>query len=129
MELDQILVAAEDMSLKFRELHSFAHSVNLSLLSCCDMLALHVAREYANGQLPFESCDSMMNTLFSLATSTEFWAMTGNETPSILFAVYQAFDEGEYFHQIDNLDANPEAKYTQPLIASILEQHQSAQEN
>ncbi len=51
-----------------------------------------------------------MNSLFLVATSPDFWAVTNNEVPPILFAVYQAFDEGEYHHSHDDVDLNPEVR-------------------
>ena len=90
------------------------------------MVALHVAREYANGRMTYVRGDSIMNSFFLVATSPDFWAVTNNEVPPLLFAVYQAFDEGEYQHSHDDAGLYSEVRYTQPLIASVLEHYHAS---
>lgn len=90
------------------------------------MVALHVAREYADGRMTYDCGDCIMNSLFLLATSPDFWAVTDNEAPPILFAVYQAFDEGEFHHSGDDTCLSPEVLYTQPLIAKVLERNHAS---
>lgn len=90
------------------------------------MVALDVAREYADGRMTYDRGNSIMNSLFQVATSSDFWAVTNNEVPPILFAVYQAFDEGEYHHSKDGVDIRPEDQYTRTLIASVLERYHAS---
>jgi hypothetical protein len=40
--------------------------------------------------------------------------------PSYAADVYHAFDEGEYRHESDGTDVDPEEKYTRPAIQSIV---------
>ena len=88
-------------------------------------LALHVAQEYSNGRLSFEEADSIMNAAFAVATSAGFWAAHDRSVPSMVFEVYQAFDEGEYHHPGDAPGIEPELKYTRPLVERFLAAHKN----
>lgn len=85
----------------------------------CNRLALHVARSYRSGIVNFDDCDSVMNALFGIAC-TPASPMFESVSSEVWFAVYQAFDEGEYQHPGDGSDVVPADKYTKPRVEKIL---------
>jgi hypothetical protein len=79
-----------------------------------DQIALFLARGFHASELTFAFCDAVINDLFGVITST-------NEYRSDFFwAVYLAFDEGEYYHG-NNRDEDPEEVYTRPMISCVLD--------
>ncbi len=44
------------------------------------------------------------------------------ETPALFWDVFNAFDEGEYYHDIDHKE-DPVETYTRPLIAEIIKNY------
>jgi hypothetical protein len=119
--LSTILSLAEINSLELSELEAYANSAQLSLADCCDTIALHVAREFLNGRIEFSQGDGIMNSLFSLATSPDFFYQNARVIPPILFDIYLAFDAGEFVHAGDSKDIDPQVKYTKPMILAVLE--------
>ena len=92
----------------------------LSVGAFCDRVAREVAHGYAEKRLSFAFCDMVMDHLFRCLTA-EY-----HEPPSdFSYAVFSAFDEGEYHHTPDPLSASAEELYTRPLIAKIIADEQS----
>ena len=61
-----------------------------------------------------------MNSLFGMMASEPFFRKADRTIPEVAFAIFQAFDEGEYFHPKDSADENLEEKYTKPLLKNVL---------
>lgn len=98
---------------------SEADHLGCSGIELCNRVASHVARHYQSGTASFDECNGAMNALFNIAcvpTSPMFDPIGS----AMWFAVYRAFDEGEYRHPGDESDTVAELKYTQPLVAAIL---------
>jgi len=91
-----------------------------------DELAHFVATQFAAGQMPYEEADTIMNALWSVCVSEEFWAEYDRTIPEATREVFEAFDAGEYNHQGDGPDVDPVEKYTKPLIAAYLSEHNGA---
>ena len=81
----------------------------------CDAFSRRVASQYAAGRLAFGPADAAMNRLWE-------YAFLGDENfiPDFSRQVFEAFDEGEYIHEGDPSDTDPDLKYTRPRIAEIL---------
>jgi len=90
-----------------------------------DRLSLEVASQYACGKMSFELADEIMNYVFAFAWTQSFLESNRN-IPEISFAVYQAFDEGEYHRSKDQRSEHPEEKYTKPLVSELLRKYQNA---
>lgn len=91
-----------------------------------DELSYFVASQYSANEMDFEEADAVMNALWIVCTSKEFWADHDRMIPPVTNAVYLAFDAGEYYRKSDPLGTDPEAKYTKPLIAAFLAEHDQA---
>ena len=88
---------------------------NLAFGAFCDRFAREIAHGYAEKRFTFAFCDMAMDHLFRCLTA-EY-----HEPPSdYAYSIFSAFDEGEYHHTPDPLNASAEDLYTRPLIAKIL---------
>ena len=79
-----------------------------------DQIALRVARGYHENDLDFTLCDAIVNQIHAVIISSD------ESRPSLFWRVFDAFDEGEYYHD-DDRDEDPEEVYTRPQIARIVE--------
>ena len=91
-----------------------------------DELSYFVASQYASNQIDFEEADVVMNAVWSVCVSNEFWADHDRTIPPVTNAVYLAFDAGEYHRDSDPPGTDPEAKYTRPLIDDFLTEYGQA---
>lgn len=84
-------------------------------------LALRLAERYLAGALTYEFCDEVLNgianAIFDLALITEF--------PQPAYALYLAFDNGEWARRDDPHGTLPSEKYTTPMVTTILRDHRS----
>ena len=118
--IQSLVEAAQTGVIRYEQLVQIANAGSMSAPEALDSLALHIAKKYGIGEVSFEDADAVMNAAFATATSEEFWAKHEDTIPPFMFEVYRAFDEGEYLHPGDQEGVDLEAKYTRPLIASIL---------
>lgn len=96
------------------------NAANLPVSAFLDAFARRVAHEYADGRLSFEVADAAMNAL------NVYVLHQYNVTlPSYAEDVYSAFDAGEFRHNGDDVDVDPEEKYTRPEIASLVNRDRS----
>lgn len=89
-----------------------------------DALARHIARGYNHGSWTFTDADSAITSLWGFLitrASREDWIV-----PAFFFAVYEAFDAGEYHHAEDSRSVDPEERYTKPVIAALVSSDQNA---
>ena len=82
-----------------------------------DQLALYLAHGYNNDNLTFYYCDGVVNDLWSIIGQLD-----GSVGPELWWKVFEAFDQGEYYHD-DRRDTDPEELYTRPMIAAIVADH------
>lgn len=107
--------------LVLEHLERYCATTGTDIQAASDSLALHVARCFLSGTLEFDECDLAMNSLFHVMTSEPYLELTDRSIPDDAFAVYRAFDEGEYVHPGDQPDDVPSIKYTIPLLRAVLE--------
>jgi hypothetical protein len=81
----------------------------------CIAFAERVASEYLASRLSFEAADRAMNRLYTFSYVDKDRGM-----PRLAWEVFDAFDEGEYQHNGDPEDTDPEVKYTKPKIEQIV---------
>lgn len=123
--LENLLESAERNSLEVGDLLLFAEQQGFTAIAASEFVSLHVAQGYAGGGIDYVTGDRIMNSMINLVTTKEFFAVSGGIVPALVLSVYQAFDEGEYFHQGDTPDVDTESKYTKPMIAAILAEQNS----
>jgi hypothetical protein len=88
-----------------------------------DELSYVVASRYSVNEIGFDEADTVMNALWAVCVSEEFWADHDRTIPPVTNAVYLAFDAGEYQRESDPPGTDPEIKYTRPLINAFLAEH------
>lgn len=108
-------------ALSFENLAKHCATTGTNIQAASDSLALHIASCFLGGTLEFDECDLAMSSLFHVMTSEPYFELTGRSIPADAFAVYRAFDEGEYVHPGDQPDDVPSVKYTIPLLRALLE--------
>ncbi|MCK0132668.1 hypothetical protein MWU59_14290 [Flavobacteriaceae bacterium F08102] len=82
-------------------------------------LSCETALRYWNGKITYHTGNYIMNNLYGFWTSNEFFFK--NYTFSdIAWECFEAFDQGEYYHNGDDRNIDPVEKYTKPMIASFL---------
>lgn len=115
-----ILALAERNALDPKQFLQWCGSVGPSPLAATDSLAIRIALDYLAGKLDYDFCDCVMNSIISIATSPEFFAVSDRCVPKITMQVYLAFDAGEYFHAGDEPHESPEMKYTRPMLQALV---------
>ncbi|QYF91832.1 hypothetical protein KY495_13645 [Massilia sp. PAMC28688] len=88
-----------------------------------DELSYVVASRYFANEIEFEEADAVINALWTVCVSKEFWAEYDRTIPPVTNAVYLAFDAGEYHRESDPPGTDPEVKYTRPMIDAFLAEH------
>ena len=85
----------------------------------CNEFSILVAKGFVKGELSYRFCDDAMNFLWGFITTPPVFGPDKN-IPEPAFVIYQAFDEGEYYHSGDNREVDPVEKYTKPMVNEIL---------
>src|SRR5262245_19953992 len=62
-----------------------------------DQIALRLAHGFHRGELEYGFCDSIVSDLYSVAVLTERIP----ELPEIFWETFNAFDQGEFYHDKD----------------------------
>ena len=85
-----------------------------------DSLALELGRRFLAGEMQYELADELANCEWAamMSKSPDFSEVTISDTA---FAVYEAFDAGEYYHSPERED--PVEAFTIPMLQAILSQH------
>jgi hypothetical protein len=96
------------------DIQCWSESLGRPRAAVYELIALHLARGFHNFALTFRYCDDIVNDLHSVISSLD------ECRPPLFWEVFLAFDEGEYYHG-NNRQEDPEATYTRPLIARIVE--------
>jgi len=114
MTLDDAIAIYAERTLDRVERAALCHAIAADTAHALDALALTVAQRYMNGSLTFEIADAVMNDLFAHGCEL-------SEIPSLMYSIYEAFDDGEYVHREDPPGTDSEVKYTRPQLARVLE--------
>ena len=120
MSLDRFIQTGFESILSLEEVLVFCRGEGMSLHAFCDAFATHVATAYLVGEIDFDYGDEAMNSLFGMMASEPFFKETQSTIPKMAYAIYEAFDAGEYFHPGDAQNDDPEEKYTRPRLKQLL---------
>lgn len=115
--------SAQNGCVSYALLNDAAIQSALSAPDLVDELSYVVASRYAANETDFEEAGAVMNALWAVYVSREFWADYDRTIPPVTNAVYLAFDAGEYQRDSDPPGTDPEVKYTRPLIDAFLAEH------
>ena len=119
----QLLEAARNRCVPYTLVKDVATQAARSAPDLLDELSYFIASQYASNEMDFEEADVVMNALWTVCVSNEFWADHDRTIPPITNAVYLAFDAGEYHRESDAAGTDPEVKYTRPLIDAFLAEY------
>lgn len=115
-ELKTLLIAAEEHGLALSDLEQTGLQFGMSSSDILNELALAVGEGYLSHALTYEFCDGVINgiasAIFEVGMVTEF--------PQPAFALYQAFDQGEWGRSNDPPGTDPAETYTRPMVVKIL---------
>lgn len=104
--------------LKEADVQRWSSLLAVSRSSLYDQLAGRLARGFQSSELTFAFCDAVLNDLLGVITAND------EHRPDLFWAVYLAFDEGEYYHG-NNRDEDPQEAYTRPMISRLLKSVQT----
>lgn len=116
----QLLAAARSRIIPYSLLTRCAIEAGAPANELLNELACYVAEQYNSRALSYNEADTIMNSVWGISTSPEFWAAYDSTIPHLVHQVYEAFDAGEYHHPQDAKDVDPVLKYTNPLIVQFL---------
>jgi hypothetical protein len=119
----RLLEAAQNGCVPYTLVKDVAIRTARSAPELLDELSYFVASQYASNNIDFEEADVLMNALWSVCVSNEFWADHDRTIPPITNAVYLAFDAGEFHRDGDPQGTDSEVKYTRPLIEKFLAEY------
>lgn len=114
--LQALCVEAERRGIALSDLESICSEFGVSPETVLNELSTTVAEAYLSENLSYEFCDGVMN---GIANAIFDLGMAG-ELPQPAFALYQAFDLGEWVRSSDSPDTDPGEKYTTPTVLKIL---------
>lgn len=93
---------------------------HLSPAALYNALSVSVARRFLAGDMPFEEADEMVNTIYGFMVEDGLTYGEDFEFPEPAFAIYGAFDMGEW-NPRDGFDGVE--RYTRPALLEILSLH------
>ncbi|WLH32668.1 hypothetical protein [Pseudomonas canadensis] len=114
--LQALCVEAETKGIALSDLESICSEFRVGPETVLNELSLTVAEGYMCGTLGYEFCDGVMNGIVNAILDL---GMIG-EIPHPAFALYQAFDQGEWSRSSDSPDTDLGEKYTTPTVLEIL---------
>lgn len=115
-EIQALCIDAERSGLALSDIESICAQLEVRPETVLNELSLSVAQGYVSGTLSYEFCDDVMNGIVNALVDL---GMEG-DFPQPAFALYQAFDEGQWHRSSDLPDADPGEKYTRPFVLEIL---------
>jgi hypothetical protein len=115
MNIGEILRICSERTPTTGEIDAYRLAEGLGVEAALNSIAIHLAKRYEARELDFAAGDKIAMGLHS-------WNLLERDCllPDPAYQVFLAFDEGEYRHNGDADDVNPEDKYTRPMIREIL---------
>lgn len=107
--------AAKD-GLTLTALSTIAMGYGIGADDLLNELSSRLAVDYLSGSLTYDFCDQVINGLFEAITDLG----VQNGLPEPAFALYKAFDQGEWVRQEDPPGIAPGEKYTRPQVVAIM---------
>ena len=113
---------AKDAKLTLAEAKAHAAGMNMSLNELLSAVSVFVAKQYESKALHFAEADTTMNSLWAI-----LFEQPASEIriPEVLQDVFDAFDQGEYYHAGDDKGIDPEEKYPIPMLKAALEKYRN----
>jgi hypothetical protein len=113
MTASEIAVMFRDRFPTEAEFERFCAAEALTPGAAFDAIAVTVAHQFLDGRLTYADADEIMNMVWS-------YALKRDDIPELMYAVYQAFDSGEYSRSEDAAGVDPVERYTRPALTKLL---------
>jgi hypothetical protein len=114
MTVSEIANIFLDRSPTEEEFSQFCESSNLEMRDALDAISIDVGRRFLSGALTYEQGDEIMNMVWG-------YALKRDTIPKTMYAIYEAFDRGEYLGPKDRKETDPVMRYTRPALQRLLE--------
>lgn len=111
---DDVKYSDLDRHLTETDVHRWIAAAEWSRSQFFGEIAKALALGFISSELSYQFCDAVVNDLFGSVTDTS------GPRSELFWDVYDAFDQGEYYHG-NNRDEDPVEVYTRPMIAKIVE--------
>ncbi|HCN44733.1 MAG TPA: hypothetical protein DIT18_02940 [Pseudomonas sp.] len=115
-DLKALWVNAAEHGLTLNDLSAIAMRYDIGADDLLNELSSRLAVDFLSGSLTYDFCDQVINGLFDAITDLGIQ----NEFPEPAFALYKAFDQGEWVRQDDPPGIDPGEKYTRPQVVAIM---------
>jgi len=109
--LDQIIHDAAARNLDGSAFCHYAQDHNLTLAALINTVALHIAKTFDAGAVPYPTADAAIDSVWSLMIDC-------GTLPDLAYHIYEAFDAGEFPRQDKD---DPIERYTRPLIKKLIQ--------
>ncbi len=118
--LEQIIAhAAARGWINAADIEAFCNGENIRPDDLSNHLSVTIAHRFLAGSMSFQEADAAINAIQAQIIEDAFRVREGYEFPRPAFAIYEAFDAGEYNHG-DGQD--PVERFTRPALIEILRQ-------
>lgn len=127
MPIETFIEHAASNSLEVADVRAHCDANSVAPLDFVDSMAELVATRYLSREWTFATADTAINGIFNFATTSEFFGIVDNEVREFLLGVYTAFDQGEFHHNGDAPEIDPQFAYTMPLLKKVMEARNAVQ--
>lgn len=121
--LDTLITQAVNGVVSDDDIRAFCESERLTRNGLYNRLTIGIARRFLAKTMDYEDGDAALNTIFALMVAD---LSEGPELAQPAYAIYEAFDAGEYHHG-DGLD--PAEAHTAPMLREIFDAQQGQRDS
>ena len=115
--LEQIIKQGIAGEINRRDVEEFCNANGVAIDRFYNDIALEIARRFNEGTLAYEDADWAMNAVSAMMVEDAVRFGDGFSFAQPAFAIYLAFDEGEYDH---GGSTDPVETFTRPQIRDLL---------
>jgi hypothetical protein len=117
MNIEHLITISFGGSLSLNEIDKFRSKQDRSRESVFNELAIGIAKQFQSLETSYEDCDEAINNVWGSMIEDSVEQGDGFELAQPAYAIYEAFDAGEFDHKDGD---DPIEKYTKPEISEIL---------
>ena len=120
MDFGELLDKSSEMELEPEEIVKYCDDNKLSYVDFCNMILVHLAKNYLKGKCNYSYSDGVANNIHDFMMSGHYLNANNNSLADPAYSIYLAFDAGEYYRKEDDRSVEPHVKYTKAEIEQIL---------
>ena len=122
MTIDALINELSNSVVERSKIGKFCAEGNVTPDEVYNRIAIKIAEEFISGKIDFAYGDAVMNNVWSLMVEDAAEQGDGFDLAEPAFAIYEAFDAGEWDH---GETGDPVEKFTQPELVKILGEYTS----